>query len=194
MNKNKNYWKLSFFVLLGIIIGFILFVTINVFTNREEEVLFNKTKVIEGEPSFQLKLNKSQTNELLNHYFNNFQKDTKISYSFAVENFIVLKGSIPILGTYIDFYVYFQPFILENKDLKLKTKSISIGTLLLPASEILNYVKNEYKFPDWVKINPNDETIYFELSNYETPDKMKFNIEKLDLIDDEVIINVFLNK
>ena len=92
----------------------------------------------------------------------------------------------------LNFYLYFEPSVLKNGDVQLKAKSISIGTLSLPISELMKFVKLKFKLPEWVEVNSKEEQIIMHLSEFQLKGGMYIGADKIDLVGDEILFNVFL--
>lgn len=192
-NKKKiKRWQISLLVIAGIIIGIFAVLVVRINSKREPELATKNTGVVSKESTFQVQLTKSQTNELLNYYLNEFQKDSKVKYSFVLENQALLQGTFPFMGHDLIFYLYFEPTVTDGGNVQLKAKSISIGTLSLPISELMKYVKTQFKLPAWVIVNSKDEIIELHLNEFQLKGGMYLGAEKIDLLGDEIKFNVFL--
>ena len=190
--RGMKPWLVVVLIILGIIIGLISIVLFRIGSNREGEVSKKTSGEKRSEATFQVQLTKQQTNELINYYLNEYQKDSKVKYNFVVENQAMLQGTFPFLGHDLNFYLYFEPSVLSNGDVQLKAKSISIGTLSLPISELMKYVKSKFKLPEWVEVNTKDEQITLHLSKFQLKGGMYIGADKIDLVGDEIRFNVFL--
>ena len=179
-------------MIAGIIIGIFAVLVVRINSKREPELATKNTGVVSKESTFQVQLTKSQTNELLNYYLNEFQKDSKVKYSFVLENQALLQGTFPFMGHDLIFYLYFEPTVTDGGNVQLKAKSISIGTLSLPISELMKYVKTQFKLPAWVIVNSKDEIIELHLNEFQLKGGMYLGAEKIDLLGDEIKFNVFL--
>lgn len=183
---------LILFIIIGILIGVVLILTFRI-TNKREGVIAEKNSAQKRtEATFQVQLTKKQTNELINYYLGEYQKDSKVKYNFILENQAMLQGSFPFLGHDLNFYLYFEPAVLGNGDVQLKAKSISIGTLSLPISELMRYVKSKFKLPAWVEVNTKEEQITLHLSEFQLKGGMYIGADKIDLVGDEIRFDVFL--
>lgn len=193
--KIKNFWKILFFGLLGLVCGIVLLFAFRIISHREPDLVIGETRAeLNDEPVFQVSLTKSQTNDLINFFLDDFQKDSELKYYFRLENKALLTGTYNLLGYDIDFYVYFEPYVLENGDLQLIAKSLSIGTLSLPTSELLKYVEKNLPIPEWVEVDPENEKILLHLNEYSLNNGMSVKVEELNLVDDKILINVYLPK
>lgn len=190
--KKRNPWKLAFIILLGAILGSLIFTLIQVSGEREKEFTANQSVAVEAKPSFSVQLKKEQVNELISFYLNDFLKDSGVKYSFYLENQALLNGTFDILGYDMQFYLYFEPYVMENGDVQLKAKSLSLGKLPLPIKQVMSFAKKKFDVPEWVTIDPDTEVIVLRLSEFTMQNKMKVSAEKIDLIDDDIRFNVYV--
>lgn len=188
----KNPWKVAFLVLVGILLGGTIFIGSRLSQNREPSYEPSTTTVGEQSPTFQVSLKKQQVNEIISFYLNDFLKDSGVQYEFYLEDQALLSGTFKILGYEMKFYLYFDPFVMENGDVQLKAKSVSIGTLALPISEIMKYVSNSLDLPTWVEVNTEDKTLTLHLSQFKLKNGMYTRADKINLIDDDIRFNVYL--
>lgn len=195
VKKTINHWKVAFIVLIGLIIGSVAFVFIRVTQVREP----NYTPVPElvekdGTPVIAIQSKKKQINALIDFYLGDFQKGSDITYKFYLENEAMLNGTFEVLGHPIQFYLYFDPYVMDNGNVQLKAKSLSIGTLGLPMKEILKFVQRDYKLPNWVEVNPDDSTVLLRLDQFRMQNGLFIRAEKINLVDDDIRMNIYLPK
>lgn len=193
--RKINGWKWAFLILCGIILGTAGFFYARTTTVREPEtslppVIKETTKT----PIFTIDTHKKEVNQVITHYLKDYQKKSKIKYDFYLEKNALLKGEVKLLGVPLNFYLYFDPYVLENGNIQFKTKSISIGKLGVPIPEVLSYVQKNYSFPKWVRINPKKKTITLRLDQLKLTNGMQIKAEKMDLINDEITFAVYLPK
>lgn len=190
-----NRWKVAFLVLVGVIIGSIAFVFVRVTQIREP----NYTPVPElveqdGTPVIAVQSNKKQVNALIDFYLSDFQEGSDITYKFYLENEAMLSGTFSVLGYPIEFNLYFDPYVMDNGNVQLKAKSLSIGTLGLPMKEILKFIQKDYKLPSWVEVDPDESTVLLRLDQFRMQNGLFIRAEKINLIDDDIRMNIYLPK
>lgn len=190
--KLENPWKLAFFMLIGILAGAVCLVGFRVTQEREIDNLAEQTSVTSSTPTFQVQLNKSQANQLINFYLDEYQNGSSVKYSFSLANQALLTGTFEVLGHELNFYLYFEPYLLENGDIELSAKSISIGNLSLPISELMKYVKSNFKMPSWVEVDASSEKLILHLSQFTFKNGITFRAEQIDLINDIIEIDAYL--
>lgn len=191
--KLENPWKLAFFLVMGILIGISCFIFIRVNTLREPEGFIENISIqSDDEPALQIQMTKSQTNKLINYYLNEFQSNSPVKYNFILDKQALLNGKFKFLGADLNFYLYFDPYVTTNGEVQLKAKSLSIGSLPLPISELMNFIKKNFDLPLWVEVDSKKEMIILHLNQFKLENGMFFNVEKIDLIDDDISVSVFL--
>ncbi|EOI00425.1 hypothetical protein UAY_01528 [Enterococcus moraviensis ATCC BAA-383] len=193
--KTINRWKVAFLVLVALIIASIGFVFMRITQVREPNYkpvpeLVEK----DGTPVIAIQSKKKQVNELIDFYLSDFQKGSDITYKFYLENEAMLNGTFKVLGHPIQFYLYFDPYVMDDGNVQLKAKSLSIGTLGLPMKEILKFVQRDYKLPNWVEVNPDDSTILLRLDQFRMQNGLFIRAEKINLVDDDIRMNIYLPK
>ncbi len=191
--RKINPWKISFLVLAGLLLGALLFFTVRVFENREVSYTpSSDTLTQSGEATFQVQLKKAQVNQVIDYYLNDFQKGSSVKYKFYLENVALLNGTFQVLGHDVEFYLYFDPYVTEEGNVLLKAKSLSIGTLSLPISDILKYVVKNYKLPKWVEPDTENNSILINLNKFEMANGMHILANKINLVDDDIRLDVYL--
>lgn len=191
--KTINYWKIAFLVLVGVIIGTTVFFATRIFQQRESG-LNESTELVqrEGSPVLTVNSNKSQVNQLIDFYLEDFQKDQDVKYDFELRNEALLTGEFQVLGFPITFYLYFDPYVTEEGNVQLKAKSLSIGTLDLPTSEVLKMIKRSFKFPEWIEVNADEQIVLIRLDQFRMQNGLFIKANKINLVDDEIQMSLYL--
>lgn len=191
VTKEINRWKVACLSIIGVLLAFIILVGFRINVNREPDYQ-PSTEDKAGTAVLEVKTDKEKVNQLMDFYLQDFQKDSDIKYSFYLENQALLNGTFKILGHPIDFYLYFDPYVMEDGNVQLKAKSLSIGTLGLPIKEVLKYVASSYDLPSWVEVDASEQTILLRLDQFEMQNGLFAKAEKINLIDDDIQFNVYL--
>lgn len=190
MNKK---WKLLFFLLLGVnlfIIGLLLFF---VFTPAKEDVLPRKTKESKEElVPFAVGSNKSDLTRVINYYIEEETDDSAIDYEVLLTDDVELNGVIEVFTQEIELKMTFETEALENGNLLLKQKTMSIGSLPLPVEYVLKFVKDQYALPDWVEIYPEEKNIYVALMDMETKNGIQVGVNRFDLKNDNISFTLLI--
>lgn len=134
---------------------------------------------------------KSQLNDTVAAFLKDYQT-TKTHYKvYATSSSILFEGTYKLLGYEVPLYIYFDPSRLENGAVQLKVTSFSVGTLPLPESEVLQYVKSSYKLPSIVEILPKQSAININLQKLDNKDGIYLQATRLDLVNDKISFDIF---
>lgn len=191
--KKVNGWMVAFLVLLGIVLGSGAVIIQRIFEPREV-LTTNSAKLVErdGNPVVNITSTKKQVNELMAFYLQEYKEKSGLDYTFTLENQALLNGEFKILGMPVNFYLYFDPYVMENGNVQLKAKSLSIGTLGVPIKEVMKVVKRSYKLPTWVEVKPSEGTVLIRLDQFQMQNGLFIKAEKIDLVDDEIKASLYL--
>lgn len=189
--KKFNPWKIAFLTLLGLVLGIVLFLGYRIFDTKEDSYR-ESTMEVSQEPVLEATMTKEQVNRMIDFFLNEYLDDSGIKYQFYLENVAMLNGTFTLLGHDIQFYLYFDPYVLDNGNVQLKAKSLSIGSLDLPTSALFTWIQNNYKLPEWVEINASDEIVVLNLNNFELENGMFIRANEINLIDDRISFELYL--
>lgn len=191
--KSKlNGWKWAFLTLLLIIIG----MGIWFFTQLTPVVIGEpnlETRDSNEEVMFQVSTEKDDINQLVASYLKNEKiVEGPVNYQFTLENQAKLVGTFQLFGQDVQFQLFLEPFVMENGNLQFKATSLSIGRFNIPITFAMNQIKNQLNVPDWVAIDSEQETIVFNLNEFTLESGMHFSVDKIDLAENDIRINVYM--
>lgn len=192
MKKQADPWKWAFAILLGLVLGFIVFVWVQVTTpSSDQKQIATQTTQKQGQyANVNVVLNKEQLSAAVNYYLQQNQKKGAIKYRFILDRSAILMGTTKILGKDVSFTLYATPRLDDSGNLELKTKSVAIGSLNAPPSFVLGYIKNNYDLGKWAKINASKATITLDLNQLTKKQGIKIQGEKFDLNQDDLQFKV----
>lgn len=192
MKKQVDPWKWAFATLLGLVLGFIVFVWVQVTTpSSDQKQIATQTTQKQGQyANVNVVLNKEQLSAAVNYYLQQNQKKGAIKYRFVLDRSAILMGTTKILGKDVSFTLYATPQLDDSGNLELKTKSVAIGSLNAPPSFVLGYIKNNYDLGKWAKINASKATITLDLNQLTKKQGIKIQGEKFDLNQDDLQFKV----
>lgn len=192
MKKQSDPWKWAFAILLGLVLGFIVFVWFQVTTpSSDQKQIATQTTQKQGQyANVNVVLNKEQLSAAVNYYLQQNQKKGAIKYRFVLDKSAILMGTTKILGKDVSFTLYATPQLDDSGNLVLKTKSVAIGSLNAPPSFVLGYIKNNYDLGKWAKINASKATITLDLNQLTKKQGIKIQGEKFDLKQDDLQFKV----
>lgn len=185
----KHRWKKMFILLLGInisvIIGIIIFMTIVINSANNETKLPDPLTIDQNDVVFPIQTNKRDLNRLINHYLEE-EFSSPFDYEVLLADEVELEGSLPVFNSSVNMKLTFEPRALENGDLELIQKSISIGQLHLPVPLVLKFVRDSYPLPEWVIIQPSEEKVYVSLQNLKLKSNLKVRVDEFNLEKDQI--------
>ncbi|MFJ5715178.1 YpmS family protein [Neobacillus sp. NPDC093127] len=182
----KNKWKIGFLVLIGInLLSAIIIISLIMYPSADKEI--SKWKAPVGDHvTFHVKSNKADLNKLINHYLKQEAADSPIAYRVLLGDEVELYGTLPFFSEQLNMKLTFEPEALKNGDLVLKQKTMSIGSLNLPISYVLNIISENYKLPKGVHIKPNEKLIYVNMQQLKLKSDIKIKANKFDLKKDDI--------
>ncbi|MBC1352052.1 DUF2140 family protein [Listeria innocua] len=182
----RNYWKwicLTLISLLILLAGW-LYVTVFVLSPEEEptpSLISNKSNI-----EFQTSTTKSDLNQLISGYIEEFSKEQDIGYKVFVANNVNFTAEAKIFGEPVELRLKFSPKVVDNGNVELSLTDMSVGALPLPVSYVMNYVNKNYKFPEWVTVLPKKEKIYLSLDKLNLKGDTKVRADTLNLKKDDI--------
>lgn len=189
----QNPWRLAFLILLGLVIGSVAVIGYRVTQIREPNLPPAQTEVSrEGTSVMRMESNKEDVNRLIQFFLEDFQKDANVKMKFYLENEALLNGTFKVLGFPVQFYLYFDPYVMEDGNVQLKAKSLSIGALGLPIGDVMKGIQREYDLPEWVVVDPDEKTITLRLDQFQLANGLFVKAEKINLVDDDIRFDVYL--
>ena len=190
----KNKWKIGFFILLGLITAVILFFYILITSPAEESQMEHVKKNADSEDvAFKVATNKRDLNRVINHYIEEEGKNSEIDYEVLLTDEVELYGTLPLFSEELELRLTFEPRALENGDLVLNQKSISVGRLRLPVSTVLKFVRDSYDLPDAVNIQPEEERVYVSMERLKLKSDIKVKVNEFDLKKDNIKFTLFVH-
>lgn len=192
--RQLNPWKTAFFLLLALILGSGAFLTSRILAIREPNYKAAPTVQREGDPILSINTNKEKVNQVIDYYLEEYLDNGDIQYHFALENEAMLTGEFEILTFPVTFYLYFDPFVMENGNVQLRAKSLSVGTLNLPISQVMKMVERNFKFPEWIEVNSEEQNIMIRLDKFQMANGLFMKANRINLLDDEIQFSLYLPK
>lgn len=188
-----NHWRNGFFILLGIDLLIIVTLFVMVMKPGNNINIPPESKEPTGEyVPFYIQSNKQDLNKLVNYYLQKEASGSPIDYRVVLGNEVELYGTMPMLSEALDLKMTFVPQALENGDLILRQKSISVGSLNLPVPYVLEFIAENYKLPAGVTISPNEKLVYISMQNLKLQDNAKVKVNKFDLNKNDIAFTLLV--
>lgn len=189
-----NFWKWLAIILLALILGGGAYFGTQVFrsSSTAETVAATQTNDAASVP---IKMNRQQLNALASYYLTDLQKGQDLKYKFVVRSDAAyLLGTTQVLGQNVSFVITMQPSVISNGNISLKATKLSVGTMALPISFVINYINNNYKIPKWVKLSAKHKTIDLYLNKLVGKNDVRYSVDKLDLANNQFNFEMHIPK
>ncbi len=139
--------------------------------------------------SFQITTNKADLNKVIQSYLAKEQKNN-FTYQVIVTDEVEFNGRIPILQEEVDVKLTFDPIALENGDVELRQKSMTIGKFRLPPSIVLQFIQKNGSLPQWVFVQPKNEKVYLSLQHLKLKNDSMVAVKEINLKEDKIIFSL----
>lgn len=191
---NINLWKGAFLLLLAANLGLALVLSGRLLERREDDLAISQSADGIDLTLGTFTTNREQLNQTLATYLEDYQSQ-EFSYQVLVGNQTILfEGAYKFLGYQVPLYLYLTPYPLEDGTLRLSVESFSVGTLPLPAREVLQYIKSSYDLPDFVTVQPKKETIHLNLRAIDNKERIYVKAQTIDLLNDRIVFSILKKK
>ncbi|MBM7551937.1 YpmS family protein [Thalassobacillus pellis] len=177
----KNKWKVLFLILAALNIGIVLWILALVFLPTSYTLVNVEGKEETEEAEFTIVSTKENLEQLANEYLDQLSQQSAFDYSISLDRSVELKGNIKAFDQTIPLTVSFHPEVQKNGDIILEQEGISLGKLPLPNKKVLEYVKKSYNLPEWVIVNPNEESIYVAVTEMEPASNFNVAVDRFNL-------------
>ncbi|CAJ1227753.1 YpmS family protein [Levilactobacillus zymae] len=175
----RNWWKTGMITLITLIVIGFVFVGVKAFAPTKVAATAQTTSG--PTTNINLTLNKKQVNALADYYVNKSLSGQSLKYRFQVTDHAMLTGSTKVLGANVNFALLFKPTVLANGDVKLTAQKLSIGSLPVPVSFVMNYIAKNYPLPKWVALDSGKKTMTLHLTRIGNGKKLSYAAKQIDL-------------
>lgn len=189
--KRFNGWKWAFIVLFAINFGVIALVT-----SRLVQKPNTVTQTVTEKKASTFKIGsftttKDQLNTTISSYLSDYQTSKTKYQTYITSSGILFETTYSLLGFETPLSLYLQPYRLSSGAIQLKVTSFTVGTLSLPESEVLQYVKSSVKLPNFVDIDAKKSVININLQDINTKEKVFLKTTAIDLVNDKISFDVY---
>ncbi|MEZ2659705.1 YpmS family protein [Aneurinibacillus aneurinilyticus] len=177
--QTKNKWKQLFWIVAGVNAGVVIGIVWLIFLPSSDINMPPIQELNEKRSEFTVSSTKQNLNQLMNSYLKTLPKNAS-SYTVSLGEDVQLQGFIDAFGKKIPLIATFEPIVQKNGDLILRQKSIMIGKLHLPKRAVLEYIRDNYHMPEWVRVNVDRENIYIAVTKMKTKSDFKIKVKEFD--------------
>lgn len=186
-----NYWKWAFLTLAAVLLGTGIWLVQQLQVQPASQEIVNETAVDTSDVmTFSVSARKEEVTQLMNQYIEEEIAGSNVNYEVLLDETFQLAGSFQLFGFEVPFNLFMDPYVTENGNIQLKANELSLGRLNLPISFAMNQIGSQLSIPDWVVINGENETITFNLNEFQLESGMFFSAERIDLVENDILVNV----
>ncbi len=180
--RKRNGWKVAFITLISLIVLSIIGCFIAVELSSTDRIS-NRKVASSGAQEVSVEMNKAQLNNLSQYYLNKLQTQNngRVNYHFEVADQGAVYGSIKLLGTDVDYAMFFKPEVLANGNVALHATKMSLGRFPLPISFVLMNIQHAYKLPKWVELLPNKKVIKLDIAHMNGRSGINYQAKQINL-------------
>lgn len=176
-----NPWKWVAIILIALVVGTGAYMGTQMLRSSDEATTLTKTSRSDA-ASVPIEMNRQQLNALASYYLADLQKGQYMKYRFVVrEDAAYLLGITKVLGQNVSFVITMQPSVIDDGNISLKATKLSVGTMSIPISFVINYINNNYKIPSWVKLSAKTKTINLYLNKLVGKHDVRYSVDQVDL-------------
>ncbi|MCA0985330.1 YpmS family protein [Halobacillus yeomjeoni] len=187
---SKNKWKTSFWILAIMNVGIVIGILALIFLPSSYTLVNVDKQKHTSEAEFTIFSTKQNLEQLANDYLGELSTQTVFDYSISLDKNVTLTGNIKAFDQTIPIKVELNPVVQKNGDLILEQERISLGQLPLPNKKVLEFVKDNYKLPEWVVVNPKDENIYVAVTQMETASNFDVRVHRFNLNSNQLAFKI----
>ncbi|RMA91326.1 YpmS family protein [Priestia megaterium] len=182
-------WKTLFIALLGInVLGAILIIAF--IFQPVDKANPTPSEKVEGDAELTILAKKADLNVLIDKYLKKEFKNQPLNYKITLTDVVRVDGTIQVFGDDINIRMTFDPIVQKNGDIVLEQQSLSVGKLQLPVRTVLRYVNNNFALPEWVTIDPKNESVYVALQQMKLESDFAVKVQKFDIKNDDIRVRL----
>lgn len=189
---NKNIWKVGFLVLLALNLIFAFGLAWVLFIAGDQKPIPKSKTDTSNYSEFTINTNKEDLNRLINYYIEKEGLNGPVHYNVFLTDEVELYGVVSVFSQDLQLKMTFEPTALENGDLVLEQKDVYLGDVKLPVSYIMKFIRDAYKLPSWVIIQPKEHQVYVALQQMRLNNGIQVRVEDFDLAEDQISMKMLV--
>lgn len=187
-----NRWKVSFFILAGIIVAAIVYVFMLIGSFADSDPLPKATEPMPGGNSLTVNATKEDFEGIANTYLRKAMKKEPLPVTLEVKDDVILSSELTVFSYTLPVSMHFDPIVQEDGNLILKQSSIEVGDLNIPPSTVLKLLKDSVKLPPWMIVRPKEEELFIDLSTLPISGGLQVKAKEFNLDKDEIILEIII--
>lgn len=187
-----NRWKVSFFVLAGIVAAAIIYLFIIIGAAAESVPIPEGERKASSGNYLTVNATKEDFEGIANTYIQKAMKKEPLPVTLKVADDIILSSELTVFSYTLPVIMHFDPIVREDGNLTLKQSSVEIGQLNIPPSTILKILKDSVKLPPWMIVRPKEEELFIDLDALPISGDLQVKAKEFNLDKDEIILEILI--
>ncbi|MGY4690489.1 YpmS family protein [Salibacterium sp. K-3] len=180
----SNKWKWAFFILAGgLFLSFVLLFFWISSPVGDDDPAENRSE--DFQEYFTMQATRNQLNQLLQEEIDSEQAEVRV----AGETVRVSAG-IDFLGRSIEAVMEFEAEAVENGDMLLTLRDVSVGSLSLPGPQAMSLLASQAELPEAAEIHAKQQQIRIRMNEVTVGNGYSLRLEQFQPEEDQIIIKV----
>lgn len=193
MEQKQAKWRNSFIILLALNLIIIVVISYGLFAPIPKQDLVKDIIPPETDHvTFVVQTTTDDVSEIVNAYLETLLAEENYRYYVTLNEDVQIQGDLPFFAATVPFHIVLEPLVLDNGNLLLKQKSLSLGQFNLPNQQAMKYVAGLLEVPEWVVIDPSKEEVAVQITDMKTKNNIRLYMEQFDLMTNEITLKIGL--
>ena len=184
-----NKWKVAFLFLAGAV----LIAVVSIFyyaTADVKQASISEPLPIEGNV-LSVETTAKEFEAIAKQYLGAAMNQTPVPVELVVDDKIYLYSTLTIFNVDIPIQMDFEP-VVKDGNIVLEQDAVHVGKLNIPPKTVLKLIEDAVEFPSWITVQPNDESIYVDLSRINIASGSRVRAKEIDLPNDKIELEVVI--
>jgi len=189
-----NRWKISFFVLAGLVAAAFAAVIVLIGSSSDSAPLPEMEASNPADHVLTVRATKEDFEGIANTFIRKAVKGEPLPVTMKVEDDVVLFSEMTVFSYTLPVIMHFDPIVREDGNLILKQSSMEIGQLNIPPETVLKVLRDSVKLPPWMIVRPKEEELFIDLSEIPLSGNLQVKAKTFNLAEDEIILEIIIPK
>lgn len=189
-----NFWKLSFFILAGVVAATLATVIFLIGSPGDSEPIPRLAMVDEADNTLTVSVTKEDFEGITNTYIQKAMKGEPLPVKMEVGEDVILFSEMTVFSFTLPVRMHFDPTVLEDGNLILKQSSMEIGQLNIPPATVLKILRDSVKLPEWMIVRPKEQELFIDLRKIPVSGDLQVKAKTFNLAEDEIILEIIIPK
>lgn len=185
-----NRWKISFFLLAGVIAAAIVYVFMLIGSVEESGPIPQAKNQASGGHALLVSASKEGFEGIANTFLQRAMEKEPLPVTIAIEDDIILASELTVFSYSVPVTMHFNPVVQEDGNLLLKQSSLELGALNLPPSTVLKVLRDSVELPEWMVVRAKEEEIFIDLSDLPISGDIQVKAKEFNLEKDEILLEI----